>query len=287
MIGFSESGQGEGDSQKLAREMKTFFSASGALSGSPDFEYRPEQQEMAVCVAEALEGRRPLVIEAGTGVGKSLAYLIPAVEYALAHGKKAIISTHTINLQEQLVQKDIPIVSTALGKEFNYVLYKGRGNYLCPMRLKAAMRQTRDLFSGGEEAQLQEIQKWSLKTKDGSLSDLPFTPYPSVWAQVRSEPFLCSRRRCRGAHCFYQDLRRRVDEAHLVVMNHTLFFSVMASLEEMPDEESEGFLFPNDFVIFDEAHTLENVAARQLGLNLSQTGAAFDLHRLFHPKKGR
>lgn len=271
----------------LGSRMKAFFSAEGALSRSRDFEFRPQQQQMASLVGEALEKSVPLIVEAGTGVGKSLAYLIPALIYAVENRKKAIISTHTINLQEQLVRKDIPLAIRSLGIEVKAVLLKGRGNYLCPRRLKTAMGQTGELFSSSEEAQLRAIWDWSQKTDDGSLGDLPFTPDPRVWAQVRSEPFLCSKRLCKGSLCFYQELRRRVDEADVVVMNHTLFFTLLAGQEEMPTENSKGFLFPNDFVVFDEAHTLENIAARQLGLNLSHAAACFDLRRLFHPKTSK
>jgi ATP-dependent DNA helicase DinG len=239
---------------------------------------------MAQAVAEALAQQRPLMVEAGTGVGKSLAYLIPSLLHAQAHTKKAIISTQTINLQEQLIQKDIPLALDLLDLDLEAVLYKGRGNYLCPTRLAGAMSQPGDLFSSSEEQELRAIWEWSQNTKDGSLSDLDFTPNPKVWAQVRSEPHLCTKRRCQGTPCFYQALRKRIEEANILVMNHTLFFTLLGSADPMEDPNMEGFLFPNDFVVFDEAHTLENVAAKQLGLNLSYSNAAFDLHRLYNPR---
>lgn len=270
--------------ESLAGRMRAFFAADGPMSSSEDFEYRPEQQQMAEAVGQALDNSRALMVEAGTGVGKSLAYLIPALLFAATHNRKAIVSTHTINLQEQLVQKDIPLAMEILGVDLRAVLYKGRGNYLCPLRLQAARGQTRDLFSGSEEQELEAIWEWSRQTKDGSLSDLSFTPNPRVWAQVRSEAHLCTKRRCKGTTCFYQALRKRVDEAHIVVMNHTLFFTLLGTIENMEDPNTEGFLFPNDFVIFDEAHTLENVAAKQLGLNLSYNNAIFDLQRLHNPR---
>ncbi len=272
---------------RLPERMRGFFAADGALSTQKDFEYRPEQQAMAEAVGEALASSRALMVEAGTGVGKSLAYLIPALLHAAAHCKKAVISTHTINLQEQLVQKDIPLAMEILGLDLRAVLYKGRGNYLCPQRLAAAMNQPGDLFSSSEEEELRAIWKWSRETADGSLSDLPFTPNPKVWAQVRSEPLLCTKRRCRESPCFYQALRTRIDQAHVVVMNHTLFFTLLGAIDEIEDPNMEGFLFPNDFVIFDEAHTLENVAAKQLGLSLSYNSAVFELQRLYNPRTGK
>jgi ATP-dependent DNA helicase DinG len=160
----------------LASEMAGMFSESGRLASSPDFEFRPQQQEMAVRVAAALTEERPLIVEAGTGVGKSLAYLIPAIRFALSEKRKALVSTHTINLQEQLVQKDLPLAGRVTGQKFSYLLWKGRANYLCPQRLRHAMAQTKDLFSGDEEAELRAIWEWAQHSEDGSLSDLDFRP---------------------------------------------------------------------------------------------------------------
>ena len=270
--------------EPLPARMHRFFAEDGPLSHSADFEFREEQQRMAIAVAEALENSRPLMVEAGTGVGKSLAYLIPALRFAAEEKRKAVISTHTINLQEQLIHKDIPLALELLDLDLNAVLYKGRGNFLCPRRLDIAMGQTRDLFSSSEESELQEIWQWSRETKDGSLSDLPFAPNPKVWAQVRSEPHLCTKRLCKETPCFYQALRKRIDEAQVIVMNHTLFFTLLGAVDELEDPNLEGFLFPNDFVVFDEAHTLENVAARQLGINLSYAQTSFELNRLYNPR---
>ena len=268
----------------LAREMHEAFSPTGLLAKSPDFEYREEQQRMAVEVGQALEKKRPVIIEAGTGVGKSLAYLLPAILTALRHKRKAVISTHTINLQEQLIAKDIPIVQKLVPQPFAAVLLKGRGNYLCPQRLSRAMRTTGDLFSTGEHDELRALWKWKQETRDGTLSDINFTPSPNVWSQVCSESHVCTPRSCGpDSGCSYQDARRASAAAEVLVLNHTLFFTLLSSQDEM-GAEGEGFLFPNDFVIFDEAHTLENTAARQLGLNLSQSSLRFDLNRLYNPR---
>ena len=267
--------------------MRMVFSETGLLSKSPDFEYRAEQQQMAGEVAEALEGERSLVVEAGTGVGKSLAYLIPAVEYAIREGKKAVISTHTINLQEQLIGKDLPIVRKLLAEPFEAALLKGRGNYLCPMRLRRAMDNGGDLFTSSEQEELMEIWKWAESTRDGTKSDLDFEPSLKVWLQVCSESHICTQRTCgpRG-NCFFQEARKFAQGARVLVVNHSLFFSLLNPEEEMLENES-GFLVPNDFVIFDEAHTLEAVAAKSLGIRLSQAGLRFDIQRLYHPKTGK
>ncbi len=264
------------------------FSPKGLLAKSRDFEYRPQQQELAVAVAEALVTSSPLVAEAGTGVGKSLAYLLPAARFALETGRKGVISTHTINLQEQLVRKDIPIVRKLVDHELPAVLLKGRQNYLCPQRLRRALDQSGDLFTGTENEELEAIRRWAEGTRDGTLSDLDFQPQMKVWLQVCSEAHICTARNCgpRG-NCFFQEARKAASDAKLIVVNHTLFFALLDAEIEEPDEEprkNKGFLFPNDFAVLDEAHTIEQVAAVQLGLRVSQSGLRFDLQRLYHPK---
>ncbi len=274
---------------QLGEAIRQAFSAKGLLAKSRDFQYRPQQQEMAVAVAEALTSASPLVAEAGTGVGKSLAYLVPAARFALENSRRGVISTHTINLQEQLVRKDIPIVRKILGEELPAVLLKGRQNYLCPLRLRRAREQAADLFTASECEQLEAIRQWSESTHDGTLSDLDFQPQMKVWLQVCSEAHLCTARNCgpRG-NCFFQEARKAAADAKLIVVNHTLFFALLN--EEDPADGLEdpkkpgGFLFPNDFAILDEAHTIEQVAAVQLGLRVSQAGLRFDLQRLYHPR---
>ena len=280
MISFAEQGATPG---ALLKEMEVMFSSTGGLSVSPDFEFRAEQQQMAMHVAEALEESHVLCAEAGTGVGKSLAYLIPAAKFALETGRKAVISTHTINLQEQLVSKDIPLANKILGGDLKAALLKGRGNYLCPLRLRRAMDQTGDLFSTSEGEELKAIWNWAEGTTDGTKSDLDFQPSAKVWSQVCSEGSVCTQRTCgQRGNCFYQKARKEMEEANIVVLNHTLFFSLFA-LGELADDDC-GYLFPNDFVIFDEAHTLEHVAAVQLGLMQSHAGLKFDIQRLYNPK---
>lgn len=281
VISLSELGPGPLSLSQFASE---FFGKGGALSRLADYEYRPEQQRMAVAVAQALEEERPLVVEAGTGVGKSLAYLAPAVRMALDEGRKAIISTHTINLQEQLVNKDLPLLQSVLGEPFRALLLKGRRNYLCPLRLQIAMSGGPELFTTSEMEELKAIWNWAETTQDGTLSDLDFAPSPRVWSQVCSESHACTPKRCAGTgRCFYQEARKQIAEANLLVVNHTLFFTLLNGQSEF-NESGEGFLFAKDFLIFDEAHTLEQVAARQLGLSISHSGMRFDLQRLFNPK---
>ncbi len=244
---------------------------------------------MAVAVATTLAEGKHLVVEAGTGVGKSLAYLIPAVLWAKEKGRKAIISTHTINLQEQLVYKDIPIVRKVLGDllgedGFTAMLWKGRANYVCPNRLDRAMQQSGELFTGPEIEELKRIWEWAQTTQDGSLSDLEVEPDSTVWAQVCSEPHICTTKSCgTNPKCHYQRVRKALISADVVVLNHTLFFLSLGGVAESEENES-GYLFANDFVIFDEAHTIEGVASKMIGLNVSQYGLRYALQRLYNPK---
>ncbi len=269
----------------LAAEMHAAFAADGLLSSSPDFEYRAPQQRMAVEIGQALDKKRPVLVEAGTGVGKSLAYLLPAALTAVRDKRKAIVCTHTINLQEQLIAKDIPIVQKILGDQpLKAALLKGRGNYICPARLSRAMKSVTDLFTTSEHDELKLLWTWMRGTKDGSLSDLDFSPSPNVWSQVCSEPHACTLRTCPPEKgCYYQDAKRAAQEANILVLNHTLFFTMLASQDDM-GSNGEGFLFPNDFVIMDEAHTLENTAAKQLGLHISQNNLKFELGRLYNTR---
>jgi ATP-dependent DNA helicase DinG len=267
----------------LVERMDVAFSSEGVLAKSPDFEFRPQQQRMAKIVGKALEKAKPVVIEAATGVGKSLAYLLPAVTFALEHKRKAVITTHTINLQEQLIHKDLPIVQKIAPRPFHAELLKGRGNYVCPQRLERAFKGTPDLFTSSEAEELKLIWGWAQKTQDGSLSDLDFTPSPKVWSLVCSEAHICTPRRCGQTRCFYQAVRRRMAEADVLVMNHTLFFTLLSSAEELLVNDA-NFLFANDFLIVDEAHTIENVAARAYGLHLSESHLRFELQRLFNPR---
>jgi ATP-dependent DNA helicase DinG len=269
---------------EFVERVRSIFSETGPLSKAKNFEFRPQQQEMAAAVAKALEEEQHLVIEAGTGVGKSLAYLAPAVLFALERHKKAIVSTHTINLQEQLLHKDIPILKKVLPIEFEAALMKGRQNYLCPRRLERALQGAKELFTGPEESELQRLAEWASATRDGSLSDLAVEPDPKVWMQVCSEAHICTQKTCgQNPRCFYQQARKRLLAADLIVLNHTLLFILLGS-PELQEERESGFLFPNDFIIVDEAHTIEHVASKQIGIGVSQYGLRSTIQRLYNAR---
>jgi ATP-dependent DNA helicase DinG len=273
----------------LVEQVEAIFSPTGILSRSKNFEFRPQQQQMAVAVARALENCEHLAVEAGTGVGKSLGYLVPAILFAVSHKKKAVVSTHTINLQEQLTEKDLPLLEQVLPVKFSFTMLKGRANYLCTRRLHKAMQQATHLFTSPEAEELQRIYEWSRTTTDGSLSDFEIEPDAKVWAQVCSERGLCSPKICGYQSefakdhppCFFQRTRNRILSSDVLVVNHTLFFTLLGGLEE--DNEG-GILFRNDFVIFDEAHQMEQVASKHIGLSVSSGQLRYALQRLWNPR---
>jgi ATP-dependent DNA helicase DinG len=268
---------------ELERRVRELFGPGGGLSKAKNYEFRPQQQAMASEVARVLEEERHLVVEAGTGVGKSLAYLLPAIHFAKEQKRKALVSTHTINLQEQLFHKDIPLAEKLLPFDFAATLLKGRQNYVCPSRLARAMRHAGELFVGGEQQELRRIWEWLQTTTEGTLSDFAEAPDFKVWAQVCSEAHLCTTKTCGGdPRCFYQQARKRLAESDIVVLNHTLFFTCLGAKDE-GQEDFDGYLFPNDFVIFDEAHNLEMAAARHIGLQVSASALRYQLQRLYHP----
>jgi ATP-dependent DNA helicase DinG len=273
----------------LVKQVEEIFSANGILSRSPNFEFRPQQQQMAMAVTRALENREHLAVEAGTGVGKSLAYLVPAILHAVARKKKAVVCTHTINLQEQLTQKDLPMLERILPVKFSFAMLKGRGNYLCTRRLHKARQQAGNLFSSSEAEELERIFEWSKKTTDGSLSDFDIEPDFKVWSQVCSERGMCSPNMCgypsefgkANQVCFFQRARKQILSADVLVLNHTLFFTLLGGLDE---DVKGGVLFRNDFVIFDEAHQMENVASKHIGLSVSSSQVRYASQRLWNAK---
>src|SRR5438093_2615801 len=269
---------------EFVERVHTFFSVNGPLSKAKNFEFRPQQQEMAARVAQALEEERHLVIEAGTGVGKSLAYLVWRLLLEKKSHKKAIVSTHTINLQEQLLHKDIPILKKVLPIEFEAALMKGRQNYLCPRRLERALQSSKELFTGPEASELQRLAEWASTTRDGSLRDLSVEPDPKVWTQVCSEAHICTQKTCgQNPRCFYQRARKRLLAPDVIVLNHTLLFILLGSPDQQEERES-GFLFPNDLLILDEAHTVEQVASKQIGIGVSQYGLRSTIQRLYNSR---
>jgi ATP-dependent DNA helicase DinG len=257
------------------------------------YEARPEQMRVASAVRRAMLESGRLVVEAGTGVGKSFAYLTPAIERAVAHGERVVVSTHTISLQEQLVSKDIPLLRSTLGEDGAWggslrpVLVKGRGNYLSLRRLKlASERALKILPDAGARRSLHQIEDWAYDTEDGTLSTVPPLERPGVWDRVQSDSGNCMGRRCPTyQQCFYQSARREMESANLLVCNHALFFSDLAMRHRSDGEV--GFLPRYQHVVLDEAHTVEEVAAEHFGLSLTEGRVRHLLSTLYSGRTGK
>jgi ATP-dependent DNA helicase DinG len=264
----------------------SILGAGGVIAQQlPRYEPRAQQLQMADAVADAIAGRRHLMVEAGTGVGKSFAYLVPAIQAATANKEcRVVISTHTISLQEQLVHKDIPFLQSVMPQPFNATLVKGRSNYLSLRRLRGAQQRAGALLvEASAVGQLQEIGRWSRNTRDGSRSDLPLQPQPAVWDLVESDSGNCLGRACPDyAKCFYFQARKRMFGAQLLIVNHALFFSDLALRRE-----GANLLPDYKVVVFDEAHTLEDVAADHLGLGIGRGAIEYLLNKLFSPRTRR
>jgi ATP-dependent DNA helicase DinG len=277
------------DSDLNDKHIKEVLGANGYVSREfENFEERPEQVEMACAVRRAFDSGKHLAVEAGTGVGKSFAYLVPAIQLAAKNAEsqdsssgpvRTLISTYTITLQEQLINKDIPLLAKCLPEKFTAVLAKGRNNYLCKRRLRFALEMQKSLFdeSAGE---LDKINEWSKHTKDGSLSDLDFWPSGQTWDKVKSEHGNCPSRKCPNfPDCFYRVARRKMGQADLIIANHAMLFSDLVLKEE-------GFsLLPDyKFVVIDEAHNIEHVAEEHFGIDISTGRFRFLLDRLYNPR---
>ena len=254
------------------------------------YEDRPQQRQMIQAVGHALDKGHKLVVEAGTGVGKSFGYLLPAIEHIARFAddkdqkRRIVVSTHTIALQEQIIDKDIPLLQAVVPHEFTAVLVKGRGNYLSLRRAKRAYERSASLFNDSKEFEsIETVLDWSQRTDEGSLATLPQLAAPSVWNEVQSDSEDCLGKRCPTIKkCFYQQARRRMQNADILVVNHALFFSDLALRAE-----GFGILPPYDAVILDEAHTIEDVASEHFGLSVTQYSVGYLLGRLCNTRRSK
>jgi len=253
---------------------------------------------MALDVAQQLQSGSHQIIEAPTGTGKSYAYLVPAILFAKENKRKAIISTRTINLQEQLSKKDIPFIKDLLGIDFKFEILKGRRNYICSNRLNAALLKKSSLFMDDEQELLHKIYDFVQKNDRGELQDLDFLSkdhaFHSVWESIYAEEGICTSRSCmppggygsgaNAASCFFQRAKQRVKEADLVIVNHALLFTLFG----ISSMNQPGFIFADDFVIFDECHSIERVAAENISESVSREQIRYWLNRMYNPrsKKG-
>lgn len=255
--------------------------------GGRPYEERAQQREMAVAVAESLAAGEHLCVEAPTGIGKSFAYLIPAIVYAKQTGRPVVITTHTIALQEQLLLKDIPLLQQVLGIPFSGALAKGRENYVCLHRLENTLRDHQEYLPVEElKPEVQRIADWASKTTDGTRSSLPFLPAAQTWSAVCSEPGVCPRESGQEDDtCFLARARRRLHKADIIVANHALF--CVDLVMRRTSENGQSLLPPYGAVIVDEAHTFEEVAATHLGMRVTSYGVNMVMDRLYRPKSKR
>lgn len=254
------------------------------------YEDRPCQRDMAAYIADGYNDGGVLLLEAGTGVGKSFAYLVPALAWARANGERTVVSTNTINLQEQLVGKDLPLLRSALaapGYTPTFALLKGWRNYLCLARLEGALANQRSLFEPDRLDEVLGIAGWAARTADGTLSDLPVAPSAEVWDEVSAEPDLCPRLKCpHFDRCFLFRARRRAAEADVVVVNHHLLAADLAIRQAQDNWDEAAVLPPYRRLVLDEAHHLEDVAAQHLGAQTSSGGVRRLLARLERNGRG-
>jgi ATP-dependent DNA helicase DinG len=237
------------------------------------YEDRRCQRDMAAHIADGYNDGGVQLLEAGTGVGKSFAYLVPALAWARANGERTVVSTNTINLQEQLVGKDLPLLRRALATEDyspTFALLKGWRNYLCLARMNQAVSAQRTLLEQDKLDELLGIAEWAGHTADGTLSDLPVTPTAEVWDEVSAEPDLCARLKCpHFDRCFLFRARRRAAEADVVVVNHHLLAADLSVRQAQENWQEAAVLPPYQRLILDEAHHLEDVAANHLGIQVT------------------
>ena len=243
------------------------------------YEYRPQQLAMAEAICGCINSGRHLIVEAGTGIGKSLSYLVPFIYHAVHNDVKVVVSTYTKTLQNQLFLKDIPFLKKSLGLEFEYALCLGSENYLCQRRLNS--RQTCDLFDSGPLlGEVKRLLRWAATAESGIKSDLDFVPSDELWDSVCRDPDLCLGKRCRHKKgCFYRKAKEKQKRSHILITNHSLFFTDLAS---------GGKVLPGfDAVIFDEAHTLEDVATGYLGLEISNSQTRYLFNSIYNKRTNK
>ena len=267
-------------------ELSDILAPGGSLSEFYEaFEDRPGQREMLEVVTHQFNQGGVAIIEAGTGTGKSLAYLLPAAYWSRNNKERTVISTNTINLQEQLTTKDLPLVR-ALGGDVEWALVKGRGNYVSIRRALLASDAQRSLFDDDRSDEMTALLSWLKTTTDGSLSDLPFTPEPETWEEVRSDPDICLRSRCpHFQECHYQRSRRQAASADLLIVNHHMLFTDLAVRRATLNWTASAVLPSYNRIVLDEAHNIEDAATSHLGVEVTRRELYRVLSRL--EKSGR
>lgn len=247
------------------------------------YEYRPQQIDMLNIVCNSLNNSKIAVVEAGTGTGKSMAYLLPIIKWAVLNKERCVISTNTINLQEQLVYKDIPDLQKILPDKFKVCLVKGRNNYLCKRKLQMVCQSPETQIEDNQYEELNQLVQWAEKTEDGSLTDLNFVPDEDLWEKVSSDSESCMKARCSlFRDCFATRSRRKANESDILIVNHHLFFADIAIKKETGFTSDIGILPTFRRVVLDEAHHIEDVATSYFGIRITETGLLRSINRLYH-----
>lgn len=280
----------------LVELVETIFKKNGFLQTALKLDHRPQQAAMALHVAQSLETHAPLLFEAGTGVGKSLAYLIPGLIHSINSERPLIVSSHTITLQEQLRSKDlklcrdlfhaVPELKRYAG--FRTALMLGKANYCCTTRLSNALRDIKaskqmEMIESDSRSDFIRLAQWSAHSKDGIIQELSPPPLPDVWDAVNADSSTCSKKNCDPGMCFYQRARKQLHSANCIILNHSLLFSLI-NAGMPPKGKTPGILLPDDFVVLDEAHRIPAIATDHFGIHVSSYALNRALKTLYNPK---
>lgn len=245
------------------------------------YEHRDEQLEVLSNVIEAFNDEYLSMIEAGTGTGKTLSYLIPSILWSISNSERVLVSTNTINLQEQLINKDLPLLRDLFPRKFDYALVKGMRNYFCLLRGEAVGQDLFDFIDEGERGSMKDVLEWAKTTVDGSLSDLAFTPPDDVWDRVSAESESCPATKCpHYSSCFFFKSRRELSRASVLVANHHMLFSDIAIKGTAGPDSDFGIIPSYAKVVFDEAHNIAEAATSHFSLKLSKHGIMKTLSKL-------
>lgn len=283
----------------LTALVESIFKEGGTLQTALKLDHRPEQAAMAIATAGTLEGDQPLLFEAGTGVGKSLAYLIPGIIHSIEAERPFIISSHTISLQEQIREKDLKICQQLFKTvpelhryaTFKTALMVGKGNYCCSTRLGNALKDAQsskqtEFLANEEKAELMRMATWSATSKNGLVQELSPPPLPTVWDEINADSSTCSRKNCDPNSCFYQRARKQLLSANCVIVNHSLLFALI-NAGMPPSDGAKGILLADDFVVLDEAHRIPAIATDHFGAHISSYAVDRALKRVYNPRTNR
>lgn len=284
-----ESGSLQPDLADLAQSI---FASGGWLQKNLGLDHRPQQAAMAFQTLDSWMLDDALFFEAGTGIGKSIAYLIPGILRSVTEKRPLIVSTHTIALQQQIENKDLQLCRNLFQSQvelhpfsgFRHAVLLGRANYLCGARLTNALSSRNELFPSNEQVELARVAEWAKSTETGLVQELDPMPMPEVWEWVHADGHACNNRNCTPKTCFFRKAREALKEANVIIVNHSLLFALLAS-GHFPKGDIPGILFPNDFMVIDEAHTLPAVATDYFGLQLSALGLRRQLMKLYQQKR--